>query len=545
MQQYHEVFIAEPRLFPMGGAEVFKRLRRKESDSAEGPNAADRTNIVVIASSFINELAYKMETDGCFGSEDALKYLARFGVTAHSKFSSGEPVIFHDGPGLDIAMLPLQGGQKRRDLGDSLDKRIDTLVRLAGQSEKHFKATKQEAPWPQILSSNEATHILLKARGIHVDDPHFLQVDENIVDQGVLTGNDRLLAKLQATPEGIPAEEAHELLGLKKNEELYIHQHLRFIGEGGYKYARVHGDIIRPTQKSEGVDVQNLRVRLLPEETYTKQVKVNRHVRPDVLGIQSRDMEQYLALQGTLDQDIRIMFIAGSKGSGKTLISYVGAVDLVLWYNKAERGLRGVPESSKGGLYRRIVLLKPTDIIGGKKRELGFMPGSLYDKLKPHLGPYIDAHRDCVLGDTLPFEDMLLHPKRKNDFGEMRSKAASGQIDGCAHLPSDGEVIEMTYSGFLRGRSFADTVVIVSEAQNFTPYELKTVIERLGQDCKIIIEGDPKQVDNADCSRKMNGLTAAIQQYLGKPYAQLVRLPRCYRSQMSIDAETWHAYANV
>ena len=101
----------------------------------------------------------------------------------------------------------------------------------------------------------------------------------------------------------------------------------------------------------------------------------------------------------------------------------------------------------------------------------------------------------------------------------------------------------MTYSGHVRGRSFRNTLILVDEAQNFTPYELKTIIERTGEGCKIVLMGDPAQVDNPFCSREINGLTHAIKQYIDKPYSALVTLTRNYRSQMSEDAKSWRVFS--
>ena len=103
--------------------------------------------------------------------------------------------------------------------------------------------------------------------------------------------------------------------------------------------------------------------------------------------------------------------------------------------------------------------------------------------------------------------------------------------------------IFLEQSGYLRGRSFSNTCIILDETQNFTPYEVKTIIERAGEGCKVILMGDPMQRDNPDCSRKINGLTHGIYNYLSKPYSSLVKLTRNYRSVMSRDASDWKVYA--
>ncbi len=84
--------------------------------------------------------------------------------------------------------------------------------------------------------------------------------------------------------------------------------------------------------------------------------------------------------------------------------------------------------------------------------------------------------------------------------------------------------------------------MLIDEAQNFTPYEIKTILSRLGEGCKAIIMGDPDQTDNPSCSREINGLTHSINHYLGKPYSCLVKLSHNYRSQVSMDADAWKTY---
>ena len=274
-------------------------------------------------------------------------------------------------------------------------------------------------------------------------------------------------------------------------------------------------------------------------------MSVGNHNRDEILGISPRDMEQYLAMQyGLLNNDVSLFFLTGAQGSGKTLLSYVCAVDQILWYEKDMRSKRLQTDGSKSksGSYKNIILLKPNEIMGGKRRDIGALPGSLYSKIKPHLGPYLDGHRESILHEYFPFEEMLRHPRFPNDFGDKRRDCGNVKINNEARLPADFEAIEMTYSGFMRGRSFTNTLILVDEAQNFSPYEVKTILERMGEGCKGIIMGDPLQVDNPYCSREINGMTHAISHYLSKPYSALINLTRNYRSQVSADAQEWRVF---
>ena len=120
-----------------------------------------------------------------------------------------------------------------------------------------------------------------------------------------------------------------------------------------------------------------------------------------------------------------------------------------------------------------------------------------------------------------------------------------GVIGGWGYLPSRNEAIEITSSGFLRGRSFKDTLVLVDEAQNFTPYEMKTILGRLGIGSKCIVLGDPDQFDNLRCSRDVNGLTSAIHHFLPEPQTTVIHLARNYRNKTSEETLNWNAFSDT
>jgi PhoH-like ATPase len=171
---------------------------------------------------------------------------------------------------------------------------------------------------------------------------------------------------------------------------------------------------------------------------------------------------------------------------------------------------------------------------------MGFLPGSLFEKLRPFLQSYEDCHNETLLGRHLAFDEMFCHPKHKtSDFGK---RSMVGKIDGM-YLPFDNPAIDLRYSGHARGITLSDTLVVIDEAQNFTPFEVKTILERIGRGSKAIVIGDPLQVDSAVTSRDINGFTGAIQHYLGMPYSALVKLERNYRHQISDDARRWRTFS--
>jgi hypothetical protein len=523
---YHEIFVPFTDVYSIGGSEVFKEFQREKDNEK---------NLVVVPFSFIETLKKLTNDNSLGGSEDVLKFLKRL----DSLETEGNVSLYSPFAGLDIAIMHENMGREYEY------KKLEELISKRWQPKEKVS----------FITNSEVDHIRLRGLNLHVEDPDFLQVDQDIVNEGIILGNDELYSRLyqqdkkgEGTP--VPVREAAEILN---RDHLYLNQFIKFEvkSKDGTKiyYARVTGDLVRNANGSKIIGSTYQKVRLLKPSEYSKDIFVGDHKRNNILGIKPRDMEQYLAFQyGLLNPDVNLFFLCGSQGSGKTLLSYVSSIDLVLWYDAELRKKRKVPNpEGKGGFYKKIVLLKSNDILGGRIRDVGFLPGTLYDKLKPHLAPYIDAHKESLLGEIFPFEDILKHPRFENDFGEPRLKGKGDngpKIDGCAHLSSNSEVVEMTYSGYMRGRSFRDTLVLIDEAQNFTPYEVKTIIERLGEGCKGIIMGDPLQVDNPQCNREINGLTHAIQHYLEKDYSALVKLPRNYRSQMSEDAGSWRVFSS-
>lgn len=516
-KKYHSIYLPLADIFELNGKAVFDNLSR---------NKPDEQNLVVVSLPLVNQLHSLKEKENSYGAEDTLEYLKqkqKQGTSAKNDF-----LMAHAQEGLDIAFF--YGEQ-------SAEKFIPLLEEKIRQNWK----SKDNKGKPVLITSNSRDHILFGSKGIHVEEPKFLQVSSDIVYEGIIRGNDQLYAKLCENNNELPLEQAIELL----ERELRLNQFVSFPSKHNIEYGLITGETHKNNSKTRITGVDNLTLKLLDPSEKNKILRIGSQQNNHILGISPRDMEQYLAMQyGLLNPDITLFFLCGSQGSGKTLISYVCAVDSVLWYDKEERIKRMGKEKGRDGFYQQIILIKPNEIMGGKRRDVGALPGSLYQKLKPHLSAYIDAHRESILMDNIPFEDMLRHPKFNTEFGEPRNLHSNDtKIDGTAHLPQNREVIELVYSGFVRGRSFRDTILLIDEAQNFTPYEIKTIIERTGEGCKAIIMGDPLQVDNPYCSIEINGLTHAIKHYLDNSYTSLIRLSKNYRSQMSEDASDWRVYS--
>ncbi|MBI2111915.1 PhoH family protein [Candidatus Woesearchaeota archaeon] len=524
-QKYERIILVRPDIFEAGGDGVFRYLSEKGGK-----------NLVVLDQDVLRRLGATEHSS--LGGRAALDYLdeyvqfpegegrgssrterARTGASRSANIRHG-----HVDDNLDVALIRGAG-----------DKDLPGLVAKVGRE----YSTSDGSP-PRVMTNNRSERIALKADRIAVEKPGFLMVNSGIVDEWAVTGNEELLAKLRESNYNLPLERAVEVL----NQDLRLNQFVRFVSSSP-DFARVEGDLQWDRDRNEIRGVSNLRLRLLDDREKSRKLKIGEAVLPNLLGVTPLDMSQYLALQyGLLNPDISTFFLCGSHGSGKTLLAYAAAIEQVLWYDKGERQRRGYPDADgKGGRYERIVLLKPNQTLGGKKRDVGALPGTLWDKLRDHLSSYIDAHRETDLYTQMPFEDLMRHPKLPTSLFDASRTTGDLHLNGVkARLSPRTEAMEMTYSGVMYGRSFRNTLVIVDEAQNFEPYELRVIIERLGLGCKVVIMGDPWQANGEHVDREINGLTSAMAHYVNTPFTGMLTLGRNYRSQASRHARDWRTF---
>ncbi len=216
-----------------------------------------------------------------------------------------------------------------------------------------------------------------------------------------------------------------------------------------------------------------------------------------VWGIHARNKEQLFALDLLLDDSIDLVTLDGIAGTGKTLMAIAC-------------GLQRVADDRH---FRRLVVSRPIFPLG---RDLGYLPGDVGEKLNPWMKPIFD-NLDLLLGDN-------------RDDDERRRR--SGGQPGYQALIDQGmlEVEPLTY---IRGRSIPRQFLLVDEAQNLTPHEVKTVITRAGEGTKIVLTGDPYQIDNPYVDATSNGLTYVIERMKGDDIAGHVTLRKGERSPLA------------
>jgi PhoH-like ATPase len=211
--------------------------------------------------------------------------------------------------------------------------------------------------------------------------------------------------------------------------------------------------------------------------------------REGVWGIKPRNREQHYAFDALLDDRIKLVTLMGKAGTGKTLMAMAA----------------GLKRTVLDREFRRLVVARPTISMG---KELGFLPGSLEEKLAPWMQPIHDALE--MLSDL----NMGHDHRRSGDL--MRSGAI---------------VVEAL--SYIRGRSIANQFMIIDEAQNLTPLEAKTIITRVGNGTKIIFTGDPYQIDNPYVDSSSNGFNYIVSRFRDQAISAHIELQKGERSELA------------
>lgn len=206
--------------------------------------------------------------------------------------------------------------------------------------------------------------------------------------------------------------------------------------------------------------------------------------------ISTRNKEQTFALDLLTDPDVKLVTLAGFAGTGKTLLAIAAGLEQVL----AKK-------------YKNLVICRPIQSVG---KEIGFLPGTIEEKMEPWLAP---------VKDNLRF---LLGSGKK-----------ARQTEETLQMLFDEGTIEVQAMSFIRGRSIAGAYMIIDESQNLSLHELKTIITRVGEGTKIVLTGDTEQIDNQGVDSLTNGLTVAVEKFKDQPIAGHVTLCKGERSELA------------
>ncbi|MDJ0651724.1 MAG: PhoH family protein [Simkaniaceae bacterium] len=211
----------------------------------------------------------------------------------------------------------------------------------------------------------------------------------------------------------------------------------------------------------------------------------------EIWGIKSLNDEQEYAMDMLMDDDVKLITMLGQAGTGKTLMALTC-------------GLRKVFDE---GVYNRMLISRPIMPLG---KDIGYLPGTKEEKMLHWMQPIYD-NLEYICETT----------------------SGSGNGADTKQWIMESEKIEMEAVTFIRGRSLAHTYIIIDEAQNLTPHEVKTIISRAGKGTKVILTGDPTQIDNPYLDKNSNALTYVVNKFKAQPIYGHVMFQKTERSELA------------
>jgi PhoH-like ATPase len=314
---------------------------------------------------------------------------------------------------------------------------------------------------------------------------------------------------------------------------LSIYELQRFCSEGEFG---IDAKLARQLSLNEYVLLRSDEGKTMPARYYgdnvVQRLKLPEFVKaPGGIPIRARNLEQQFLMDALLDDSIHMLTCFGKAGTGKTLLSTACALHQTL------------DENSR---YDGVSISRPVISLG---KDIGFLPGTLDEKMKPWLQPYYDA-LEVLMPSKPPKEPQFASKKvskkkrwkRDNMMSSMSppqplngghaNHGTLGMVKPYERLLKSG-LVEIEALCFIRGRSIARRFFILDEAQQLTPHEVKTVITRISEGSKIILIGDPAQIDNPYVDSRSNGLVYCHNRMKGQSIAAHVTLKKGERSELA------------
>lgn len=278
----------------------------------------------------------------------------------------------------------------------------------------------------------------------------------------------------------------------------------------GWRQTSVPGEVIdkfykEDTLEAKGFNFLQNEFILLQDENNPKHSGLGRATGPDNLthlnsksenawNISPRSKEQRMALELLLNPEISLVTLIGQAGTGKTLLALAAGLESVI----------------HKGSYERLLVSRPVIPMGN---DIGYLPGTKDEKLTLWMQPIFD---------NLTY--LMRHDRRGDDEESVQQK-----VD----LLIKNKQVELEALTYIRGRSIPRQFVVVDEAQNLTPHEVKTIISRAGENTKMVLTGDPQQIDNPYLDSSSNGLSYAVEKLKGHDIFGHITLSKSERSPLS------------
>ncbi|NDI33689.1 PhoH family protein [Chengkuizengella sediminis] len=276
----------------------------------------------------------------------------------------------------------------------------------------------------------------------------------------------------------------------------------------GYNTLNIHPSIIDEFYTFRNITIDHLKFKhnlnphefvILKDELGTSKsalLKVDEQIKKldalylsndPIWGIAARNVQQRMVLELLLNDDIPLVTITGRAGTGKTLLALAS-------------GLLKVEDENK---YKKLLIARPVVPMG---KDLGYLPGEKEEKLRPWMQP---------IYDNLEF---LFNTKKSGDLDKILAGLGSIQVEA------------LTY---IRGRSIPNQFIIIDEAQNLSKHEVKTILSRVGEGSKIVLMGDPEQIDHPYLDASSNGLTHVVERFKNEMVSGHITLKKGERSHLA------------
>ena len=355
--------------------------------------------------------------------------------------------------GLGIVKAVSSSGVTKEDLPSDLDISIPDHLILATA----LKVQRESARKVILVSRDINMRVIADAIGLQCEDFQNQQIVDN--SESIFTGYSTILVDDQVIDQFYEKKEVY-----LDNSTLHPNQYLMLVSNANEKKTALARFIN---------DATPLR-QLTPASTR-------------VWGIKPRNKEQSFLLDALMDPSVEIITAIGKAGSGKTICAIAAGLEQTI--------------DDAAAKYTRIIVSRPVQPLG---KDIGFLPGTLEEKMSPWLMPIQDNLQFLMGNDKITLDIYM----------------QKGTI----------EIEALTY---IRGRSISNAFIIIDEAQNLTTHELKTIITRVGEGTKIVLTGDVEQIDNVYIDATTNGLTHAVEKFKKFDLASHVTLMKGERSRVA------------
>ncbi len=286
-----------------------------------------------------------------------------------------------------------------------------------------------------------------------------------------------------------------------ENPEVYMGVREMEVGKADIDAFYAHGELPLP-EGTNGVypnEFALLKDRDAPNHTALSKynaakarfVPLLKSLKEGAWGLRPRNKEQSFALDLLINDEIKLVTIVGKAGTGKTLLAIAA----------------GLQKTMEEQVYQKMLVSRPVFPLG---KDIGFLPGTVEEKLNPWMQPIYD-NVEFLMGLSRADKKAGRSYKELVDLG----------------------LIAIEPLTYIRGRSIPNQYIIVDEAQNLTPHEVKTIITRVGDNTKIVLTGDPYQIDNPYVDATSNGLVHVVNKFKLERLAGHITLTKGERSALA------------